>query len=330
MVVDSGFSGLTYYVNTASSAGGDGTTNATAGANRAFPTLLNAIQSLFGTGAETFLGAPCRILCSGTAADTSSLTSTNWDPVGTTATNYLLIQGDNRSGVWSTSHYRIEVSNSSLIYNNHVPHLRLDALQGKVSTNAGAECNIFRIATNGTVGTTADSRVSNCIAWGVATGGTNNITGFRMSAYNGTPPQGTRHWNCLAYDCENGFESDQDEAIQYNCTGYGCLQNFVGGQVTINCLSANMQNIAGFLACGDGGGASKNNASDDNSQEGPNGQNGSFTFVNEASDDFRLSPSDTVARNNGFTNPASGLYTDDIAGTDRGGSGWSIGMHEPA
>ena len=97
---------VTRYVNTASTPGGDGTTNDTVGANRAFASLVTALTTLAATdwaGAKQQL----RILCSGTTPDTG-------DAVVTTAWNgrlspecYLEIIGDQPSALAiSTSHYR--------------------------------------------------------------------------------------------------------------------------------------------------------------------------------------------------------------------------------
>jgi hypothetical protein len=52
---------ITRYVNTASSAGGDGTTNGTAGATRAYATLREATYTLSVKAAEKYLGTQKRV-----------------------------------------------------------------------------------------------------------------------------------------------------------------------------------------------------------------------------------------------------------------------------
>ena len=97
---------VTRYVNTASTPGGDGTTNDTVGANRAFASLVTALTTLAATdwaGANQQL----RILCTGVTPDRG-------DAVVTAAWNghlspecYLEIIGDQPSALAiSTSHYR--------------------------------------------------------------------------------------------------------------------------------------------------------------------------------------------------------------------------------
>ena len=54
------------YVDTASTAGGDGTTEALTGSTRAFATLLEAVNSLPSTLTDAYT-----IYCKGAAADTS-------------------------------------------------------------------------------------------------------------------------------------------------------------------------------------------------------------------------------------------------------------------
>lgn len=323
------FTGETRYVNTASSAGGDGTTNNTSGATRAFAGLSEAILTLFPTE-PTVLGSPYRILCSGTTADTTSLTQTTWNHVETTATNYLLIQGNNRSAKWDTTKYRLEVTDDSVIYNNHPAHLRLDALQGQVTSTDGSDYNVFRVSTLNVDGTSADCIVKNCIARGVVSAGDNNIAGFRNSPYSGGGGN-MMLWNCIAFGCETGFQTDKTDVFTVNCTGHGNKFNFDAEQICMNCLSAaDTGDIAGFLGVGTAGGLAKNNASDDGSAEGTNSRvDQTFTFVNTAGLDFGLQSGDAGAKNFGFTDPLVGLFSDDIAGTTRGAT-WSIGAHEPA
>lgn len=111
------------YVNTGSSAGGDGTTNATSGANRAYATLSAAEtalrQNLTGVGSldvadpdGNFTVALC-INCTGTAADTTAVTFTNASWV-TDSTHKIMVRLEPGSAAagpkWETGIYRLSAA----------------------------------------------------------------------------------------------------------------------------------------------------------------------------------------------------------------------------
>lgn len=107
------------YVNTASTAGGDGTTNLTSGATRAYATLSAAETAL----RQNLTGVVCDvndqdgantialdIQCTGTSADTTAVTFTNasWVTDATHRIQVRLNTGDAPAGaLWSTSKYRL-------------------------------------------------------------------------------------------------------------------------------------------------------------------------------------------------------------------------------
>jgi hypothetical protein len=105
---------VTRYINTASSTGGDGTTNGTAGATRAYVSMLEweAAENVdLVTATDTHI-----VYCSGTAADTTSCDNTGWT---TDATYFVTISGHlssgtgyNDTGIYSTSYYRLDPASS--------------------------------------------------------------------------------------------------------------------------------------------------------------------------------------------------------------------------
>lgn len=327
---------ITRYVNTASTVGTQDGTTSTAGnsGTSAFATLAQALDSLPGTLVDAVT-----INCSGTAADTAQVNQAHWDFV-TSAANYILVQGDNTTGKYDTSKYRIEVTNLDAIYNNNASHVRLANLQVQltVSTSGGDDYTCYRLATanNSTAGT-VDHRVSNCIAKIVVSGGaTDNVFGFINSdpttASGGTASGGTcRIWNCIAYGGYCGFSSDgttwaTNNLINYNCTAYGNEINFLDVQKCLNCLATANTSAGDFLSTGTTG--HSNNASGDASAGGTNARiNQTFTFVNAAAGDFHLQSSDAGAKDHGLTDPGSGLFSDDIDGQTRSGT-WDIGADE--
>jgi len=90
-----------YYVNTNSTPGGNGTTNLTAGATRAYASLSEAEAALQTT---INVGDVINITCDGTAADTTRVTIDGWTVSG--ALNILAAK--NHGGVYNTNLYRME------------------------------------------------------------------------------------------------------------------------------------------------------------------------------------------------------------------------------
>lgn len=120
------------YVNTASSAGGNGTTSGTSGANRAYATLGAALlaEAANLVSADVYL----EIEASGSAADTSC---PDVDGFTTDATRYIHIYPtatDEHLGVWNTGKYRVECAadNAFLI---RVPNVRVEGIQLRNTQN---------------------------------------------------------------------------------------------------------------------------------------------------------------------------------------------------
>ena len=102
---------ITRYLNTASTAGGDGTTNAIIGATRAYATLSEAKTALH-LGSLT---DDLELLCCGSIVDISTASVEDWTDASHTTYirgNPLELDGKN-PGYWSELHYRL-VCGSSL------------------------------------------------------------------------------------------------------------------------------------------------------------------------------------------------------------------------
>jgi len=99
---------ITRYVNTASTAGGDGTTNAIVGANRAYASLFEAEAALHSLNASDNL----EVLCSGATADTTAVSFISGTYVGASYTMYIKAT-PNHGGKWNTGRYRLEVSSAN-------------------------------------------------------------------------------------------------------------------------------------------------------------------------------------------------------------------------
>lgn len=115
----------TRYVNTASTAGGDGTTNATAGTNRAFVTFKAFVTD---ANANKSAGDKWTCECTGTGDDTTGI-STLTAP--TNSTGVILVKaaaGDVHAGVFTTGKYYMtntDASPSLTITTDYVQFLNL-------------------------------------------------------------------------------------------------------------------------------------------------------------------------------------------------------------
>lgn len=318
---------ITLYVNTASTAGGDGTTNATSGASRAFATLRECIDSL-----GTSISDHTRIWCEGSTADTGDVYQTPWD-MSTTETNYLEIIGEQsplhpnfsilKAMRYDTSLYRLERTNQHVIYNNIPGHVYWRGVQAKCTANDAGNYNCFRMTNANQTGTGGFFITSHCIAVGVVSGGS-TVYGFQP----GVPGAGgiAQTYNCLAIDCTNGLVSAGTGHKTYNMTVAGANVGYVedaAGELH-NCLATAC--TVGFVGTWTG---SFNNAEDDgNGAPGTNSRTGvTFTFRDAANDDFHLHKNDVGARGFGIADPGAGLFSDDVDGEQRG-SIWDIGADQ--
>ena len=125
------------YVNTASTAGGDGTTNDTSGATRAFRSLLDAINSL-----PDVLTMPVVIYGDGAAGLIRLPVDQGPFDMVTSAANYILIttNASNRAKVpHDPARYTLAATNSNVLYNNLPSHIRFDGLQVQLTITDGEQ-----------------------------------------------------------------------------------------------------------------------------------------------------------------------------------------------
>lgn len=303
----------TRYVNTASTPGGDGTTNATAGANRAYASL-----SEWEAARQAVLSDIEEVVCDGSTADTAAVTVDGWTA---TSTHYILIRGSAASsGFWDTSKYRLSVNGQALRIdeaNTFVRDFQAEEVGASVAAfrpqvaSIQAEWCIFRTDTNGS-------------GFCVSSTGSNIGTVFR---------------NCLLISRSSGGNATTDASsssgsgfVFYNCTVIGSGSTAFSNRTAAtnltllrNCL------VSGFTTFSSGAGfaASSNyNATDLASATGGANDRVSqtFTFVNAGSGDYHLDSGDAGAKD--FGEDLSGLgFTTDIDGVTRSGT-WDIGADE--
>lgn len=326
---------VTLYVNTASSSGGDCTTNLTSGATRACASLRGALAVMSAAAGGGDLPAPYLVVAEGTAADTLQVTQSHLN-FKTTAAHYVHVLGNNTSGKYDTTKYRLEVTNGDAVYNNNLGHVTLENFQVQltVTTSGGADYVGIRLATANNENQPVAHRCIKCIVKMVVSG-TDNVYGFYDSdPSNSVDPANAGYAyriNSIAYGGTYGFgaawgNASVTQVKNYNVTSYGNESNYLDPQQCVNCLSANHTAGSGFLGTGTTG--HSNNASTDATAGGTNARdNQTVSFVDAANGDFHLLSSDTGARGFGLSDPLSGAYLDDIDGDTRSGS-WDIGADQ--
>ena len=317
------------YVNTASTAGGDGTTNATSGANRAYASL--AAWEAAEQADLTSLTEIAEVRCCGTAADTTAVSVDGWT---TSASYYIWIRGNEgdaagrHEGRWSTSHYRMEVSIDGDVLRLEEAYTRVTGIQvyntlaltgdwnpvGLIAP--AASCVIDAVIARGTpnaadyirsgIAIGANGIVRNSIAFDWRNTATNRGEGFARIGFT------AQAQNCTAYNCHAGYSTPDEGAsaaqqlIVRNCVAAGCA--------------------SGFLAGWTFGTGSDYNASDDATPPGANSLSNvaDFDFADAAGFDFSLGASSPLIDEG---TDLSSDFTTDIAGQTRTGT-WDIGAWE--
>lgn len=139
----------TLYVNTASTAGGTCTTNATTGADRACATLSEAESKLPAdiTAAGGADAGVWTIMCEGQAADTQAVT---FQGTVTDATHYIVVTTDpdatygRHQGMWSDTKYRLYPANATALSINNDDYVYIQNIQiGKSSSSATEQSCIY-------------------------------------------------------------------------------------------------------------------------------------------------------------------------------------------
>jgi hypothetical protein len=281
--------------------------------------------------ADVQLNFPCYY---DTGADTDAVTINGWE---TSSTTFIKIytpndtakevnQSQRHSGVWDDGKYRLEVPDSAVL-NINESYVRIDGMQINVTFSVGLYTPVFDPS--------SDIIISNNIIkgsggflstnhYGIAGNSSskiwNNIVyGFKGTGVNGALKLGGLAgnnyyvYNNTIYDSSYGIERDTGTVFAMNNISQNCTDGYWG---TFDATSEN--NISNV------------------SQADADSVNNSFDgykivqFVDATNNDFRLSESDTVARDAGTSTPVIASVSDaiyDIQGTPRGAA-WDIGADE--
>jgi hypothetical protein len=318
----------TRYVNTASTAGGDGTTNAISGANRAYASLNEweaAEQSVINAGDRHI------VYCEGASADTTQTTIDGWT---VTDAESLRIIGNNHTGRWETAAYRLVLAQTGgtgvidvLEDNVYVENIQAH----NTTTTASANSSVYVLRGAGTYG------IESCIFRGSGTG-----SGADQRACIDTDSITTNVtvniYNNVCYDSRRGhYKIGGATNANYNFYNNTLVDNY---GTNMGLSTANVANIVN--SCLDNGGntdysvggvttlaTSNNVTSDATSPDGASYQNKTFTFVDKSNGDLHLASSDTGAMGNGV-GPGSdaNVPASDIDNDVRSGSTCDCGADE--
>lgn len=338
------------YVNTASTPGGDGTTNATAGANRAYASLSAAEAAL----RQNLTGVTCDIAdpdgnntialdirCTGTAADTTRVEFSNASWV-TDASHRIMVRlnpSDTPGGAkWTTSIYRLAVSASygaGALAVGRALHLVFWNLQvdstntldnapralvlGDFTWSVDIVGGFFRVSSTSGTPDGPDAIVTTAV--GAFSLRMRNVTVAGPRKALGAFEYNPAAYTLILYNCTliNRGANEQVVDIDDLDTGGACrLKNVLiqGATGAAANIVATTPDEAVDILTQDASGTSGN-------------QNQTVTFVDAANWDYHLGGADTNAKDQGTSLAADGAwpFTTDGDGATRSGS-WDIGADE--
>lgn len=323
---------VTRYLNTASTAGGDGTTNATAGANRAYHTLSAALAAI-ATEFANFVTSDVQVdlLCEG-GADTATVTT---PAITTDATRFLRVKANTGQEAlptgWSTSRYRLSCNTTPLNMGTNIKFMRVEGLQIECTNNTANSNQRGIILAPGAGSST--QIISECrIRWS-GTGATSGHAGIFILSGSGSNNTKIGIVNCIVEDwsftgsaginCQIGTGGADNivfcyHTLTYNCTvGFQKNAGFQSGPMTKNSVAAAC--ATGWVASTGFAPGTDFNASDQATVPGSNSiASQTFAFTNAGAGDYTLTDSDPmVAAGTSLISDSIWPVTLDIAGASR-------------
>jgi len=244
-------------------------------------------------------------------ASSGTADSTEVDLYGWTtgASNDIQIIGNQSTGKYSTSEYRIEVNNTSRAFRLREDYVTLDKLQIKQS-GTGTGISIEDVSA------IIDIHIKKCIlnidggGRGIGFFGASTTSGgmhvVNSLIYNPNSQGGLEGiisdlgagthtvFNCTIYNFNDGIERDTGTLTVTNCAVFGNADDFDGAMTIVNCASDD----------GDGSNPQTLDSTDNYSNE----------FTDITTGDFSVTDADSSLYNTG-TN--TGAPADDIIGTSR-------------
>lgn len=257
--------------------------------------------------------------------DTATVIIDGWT---TDSTRYILVDTpstERHDGKWNASKYRMEVNAWAAILESTESYTKITGLQFKY-TGSGNE-NMVQLTAGGTFSYNImyDPLFlhSYLLRIGAPTDIFNNL--FYQNSVDADLRYGIRSysWSVTSSKVYNNTFQNMNVGIIAQASGNNVLaKNNLFRSVTTPCSGTfsagtdyNATDAASMGYTVTGGGNTHDRL------------NQTFTFVDEAADDFHLASSDAGAKDYGVSDPGSGLFSDDIDGQTRSGS-WDIGADE--
>ena len=285
-------------MNTGSASGGDGTTPATTGDNRAYHSLFEAEANNRDLQTNNEIWS---VECAGVDADTTTVT---WDGWVTSSSQTVTIHGDNTTGKYNANAYRMEASAATQVLAVTDQYIILDNVQLRNTAATYANAVItWSTDPTGNFGT-----IRNCIVYNSRAryGAIDINSAQNMKVYNNIIYNITRDTNNAA-DGGSGIivvnDNDAEASYFYNNTIYNCVDaGWIGLTAGIDYLLKN--NICygndAYDYKGSSAAASVTNLSSDGTgSTGFTSKTLAFTNVEAGTEDFHLVVGDTEAIDKG-------------------------------
>lgn len=334
-------------MNTNSTAGGNGTTNATTGANRAYALLRDALDA-------EFIAYPnlvtsdiiLKVICAG-GTDTSGTSPIFEIPAFTTdETRYLHVVADTGSratATWDINKYILTNTGNTagVFFPNAIKVSKWEGLQIENRSTNG----VWSVINGSSVSQDTILTVDGCYLRSI-TGSGNNTRGINLNATGGTR-KALRVFNTIIHgDFSTGMgvgfpAAGSSASLFYNNTVFGNfingginLESFgtgVTGSVKNNIVSGSGTNGSYFLDAGSGQILTATNISSDatSPQTTLRNINSRLFFVSTASGDFRITGGAAVDAGTNLSTDPIYAFSTDINGTTRPVNGtWDIGAYE--
>jgi hypothetical protein len=328
---------VTRYINTGSTAGGDGTTNATAGANRAWATLEEARAQIIATW-PSLVAADVQIdlIASGAADDTTAVTNT-WPTSDATRFIHLQVPTGDRKVPWDPNVYTysrgVGFAPALSITTDSV---RLTGIQvvHTSNLNVGGQHGIVFLTTGEAIFDGVKVGKTQNAGQGAIVGtGSSGLIVFR-NCITGLRPLAASSFGWVGGISVTSLPSNTTVLI-YNCT---VVANNNGGAafgITIGFTAGGSNKVARvkntLIQTSNVHAIAITNATTSDTANNHTSAGTDAAFVDSTNGNLRLTSLDTVARNLGtdLSGVADWPFSIDADQTARPvGSAWDIGAHE--
>lgn len=305
-----------------SSAGGNGTTDAISGANRAWASWSEAMTAFHNTDPGD--AVTLYIIRGVGGKDTTGIIQPNVVTSPTRIFRVEVVDTEKGTPKWNNNGYILEVTNNHGFYNNIIDYLELIGIQIHIiETDVGAWEGI-KLTNGNQHATNVYNLADRCFVRCTRT--TGQTIGIDLGGLDVETRLGIAR-NCITDSFRSGVIGVGASSKFINHLSAKCEFNYVEefASLFMNSYSflptSNGWAVTGVASC-------TNNGSDDSSAPGSNPQDGSASFIDHTNRDYRLAVADTICRGKGVSRPLyelTGDFTHDMKGIVRPSGVWAIG-----